>query len=90
MARSKKRPGINGGFIFKGKTFAGTFGCKCVRIATVIITTTIADAKNTPRLNNYLDNFLLNKTLPIKRTPAQISPVIPSQYKDSLMPLLVI
>jgi hypothetical protein len=24
MARSRKKPGINGGFIFKGKTFAGT------------------------------------------------------------------
>ena len=26
MARSRKKPGINGGFIFKGKTFAGTQG----------------------------------------------------------------
>lgn len=56
MARSRKKPGINGGFIFKGKTFAGTLGCKCVRIAVAIIIITSADAKIIVRLNTFFDN----------------------------------
>jgi len=90
MARSRKKPGINGGFIFRGKTFAGTSGCKCVRIAVTIIIIASADAKTIVRLNTFFDNFFLNKTLPRKRMPTEISPIMPSQYKDSFNPLFLI
>ena len=82
MARSRKRPGIIGGFIFKGKTFAGTLGCKCVRIAVNINIITMADAAIMTTLNTFLDNRLLNKIMPRKRTPAEISPNMPGQYSD--------
>src|SRR4030095_1384999 len=90
MARSRKKPGINGGFIFKGKTFAGTFGCRCVRIAVTIIIIAIADAKIIVRLNTFFDNFFPNRTLPRKSIPTEISPIMPGQYKDSLIQLVII
>ena len=90
IARSRKRPGINGGFIFKGKTFAGTLGCKCVRIAVAMIIITIADARIIASLNTFFDNVFLNKTMPRKRTPAEISPIMPGQYNHSFNPLFMI
>ena len=64
-ARSRKKPGINGGFIFKGKTLAGTFGCKCARIAATIIIIASADAKTIVTLNIFFDKFFLNKKIPL-------------------------
>src|SRR5678815_3103561 len=90
VASSRKKPGINGGFIFKGKTLAGTSGCRCVRIAVAIIIIAIADAKIIVRLNTFFDNFFLNKPLRRKSIPTEISPIMPSQYKDSLIPLFII
>ena len=90
MASNRKKPGMNGGFIFKGNTLAGTFGFKCTRIAVTIMLIKIAEAKIFVRPNTFFDNLSLSKTVPMKRIPTEISPAMPGQYKNSFIPLFII